>query len=344
MPILLCQELGGERQIELLDRLLPQLPLLPVPDRFRRGSRAGAHDAVREGVDRGHVHPSQQPVVLVEEQAEHVAQPGGERVRVSGEEDTAVLGAAEQVLDPVQGGHGLACAGSSGDLDGAAMRGTVGHAALGRVQEDPPCRERLLQHLLQLVRSGDQPDACGSVGDHGGQVLDRLGGRVGGTADRHHVPVDLLRAEPLGEILEHLQLVLREERGEGLQLCLVHQGPCGAQNLVVDTELAQCAVGDTREQQPGGGACGRLVQRCQLVQGDGVPHLQGPRGGVRAVQALRRPGVGVVVRQDIDQQERVTAVVRCENDAAPEVGDADGAHPGITSILHGLQVQPPCPR
>ncbi|CAM5739864.1 hypothetical protein SHIRM173S_10814 [Streptomyces hirsutus] len=339
VPVLLGQEPVGEGQTELLDCLLPQLPLFPVPDRFGRGRRLRAYDAVRVGVDRRHVDSRQQLLVLVDEQAEHLAQSGGERVRVRGEQDAAVLGTAEQVLDPVQGGHRLARPGSAGDLDGTPVRGAVGDAPLGGMEEDPPGRERLLQDLLQLLRPGDQADACGSVGDHRGQVLDRLGGRVGGSADRHHVPVDLLRAETLGEVLQHLQLILRQERGERIQLCLVHQGTRGAQHLVVDAELAQRAVGDVREQQARSRARCRLVQRCQLVQGDGVAHLQGPRRGVRAVQALRRPGVGVVVRQDVDQEEHVAAVVRGEDDAPPEVGDAYGAHPRVTSVLHGLQVQ-----
>jgi hypothetical protein len=169
----------------------------------------------------------------------------------------------------------------------------VGDAPLGGVEEDPPGRERLLQRLLQFPRSGDQSDPCGGVGDHRGQVLDRFGGGVGGPADGHDVPVDLLRAEALGEVLQHLQLVLRQLGGERLQLCLVHEGAGGAQDLVVDAEFAQCAVGDVREEPPGSGAGGSLVQRGQLVQGDGVTHLQGPGRGVRAVQALRRPGVGV---------------------------------------------------
>jgi hypothetical protein len=107
-------------------------------------------DLTGHRVDR-HDIDTRQKFRVLNEQGEAFAQRFGQRVGVGGEENPAVLGTPEQVLHPVQGDDGLACAGTAGDLCGAGVRGPVGHPPLCRVQEDPPGRERLGEHVLQLT-------------------------------------------------------------------------------------------------------------------------------------------------------------------------------------------------
>jgi hypothetical protein len=77
-----------------------------------------------------------------------------------------------------------------------------------------------------------------------------------------------------------------------------------------------------------------------LLDGGDIAHLEPAGGRVDGVEALRRPGVGVVVRHDVEQQEGVAAVVGREDNPAPEVADADGPHPGVARLVDRLKVKP----
>lgn len=209
-----------------------------------------------------------------------------------------------------------------------------------RVQEHPPGRERLFQNVGEFLRAGDQGDAARGVGDDDGQALVRVGSRVDGPPHGDHVPVDLFGTEALGEVLQDLALVLRQQRFEGPQLRLVDDGPHSPEHLVVDAEFTQDRVGVVREEQRVGGRGGLLQGRGQLLDRCDVTDLQRPGRGVRRVKPLRGPGIGVVVRDDVDEQEDLTAVIGREYDAAPEVVDADGPHARVARVLHGFQVQP----
>lgn len=74
VSVLLSQELLRPRQPHLLDDTLPQLPFLPVVDGGGGLAVEADHDAVRVGVDRGHVDTAEQRVVTVEEQGQVLAQ------------------------------------------------------------------------------------------------------------------------------------------------------------------------------------------------------------------------------------------------------------------------------
>ncbi|TVL92774.1 hypothetical protein CD790_06320 [Streptomyces sp. SAJ15] len=56
----------------------------------------------------------------------------------------------------------------------------------------------------------------------------------------------------------------------------------------------------------------------------------------------QRPVDGVVVRHHLEEQVAVTGL-RCENDSLHELGDADGADPGVSGPLQLLQVKPGVP-
>lgn len=53
--------------------------------------------------------------------------------------------------------------------------------------------------------------------------------------------------------------------------------------------------------------------------------------------AALRPGIGVVVRQDLEEGVEVTAFA-CQNDAPPEQVDPDRAEPVVTGVLDRLRV------
>lgn len=91
MPVLLGEELLGEGQVEPLDDLSPELPLLAVAERRRNPRVMAAHDAVGVGVDGRDVGPGEPVLVVVEEKAEIVPQAGGEGVGVRGQQDPAVV-------------------------------------------------------------------------------------------------------------------------------------------------------------------------------------------------------------------------------------------------------------
>jgi hypothetical protein len=335
VPVLLHQELLGPGQVVPAAHPPPELQLVGVDDRGQRATGRLAHDPVRERVDGGHLHAGEL-VLVVEQQRQVLAQHPGERGRERGEQHPAVRGAGQQVLDPVQSNDGLSGARTTAHLRRPVVRDPVGDAALRRVQEHPPCRERLVEDVGELVRARDERDAGRGVEDRHLEAVAVGRGSGNRAAFGHDVAVDLLGREALGEVQQHLVLVLRQQTAERLQLGLVADRPGGAQHLVVDAEVAQHGVGEGGEQQRRRVRRRLLQRRRELLDRDDVAHLQPAGGGVDGVEPLGREVVGVVVGHDPDQQEDVASVVRGENDPAPEVGDADGPHPCVARLVHRL--------
>ena len=341
VAVLQHQEVLVPRQAERLGDLLPAFAGVVVVLGHQLGHRPVlGHHLHGQGVDGGDVHPLQ-GLLVVHQQRQVLPQRVGQGVGERGEQDPTVAGEAQQVLDPVQRHHGLAGAGSAGDLGGAGVTGFVGDAPLGGVQEDPPGAERLGEDVLQLLGAGDERDPAGGVGDRSGQVLGAaFGRRVGGTADRHDLVPHLLGGEALGQPPQHLVLVFGEELGEGLELVEVDDGADGREHVLVDAQVAQHGVRVVGEQQLGGPVGGLLEDRGELLDRLDVADLQPTGDGVDGDDPFAGPFDRLVVRQHLQQQVGAAAVVGCQDDAAPEVVDADGADPPVPGVLQRLQPQP----
>ncbi|MEV7218311.1 transposase [Streptomyces sp. NPDC093681] len=204
----------------------------------------------------------------------------------------------QQVLDAVQGDDRLAGAGSAGDLG----RAGVGDAPLGGVEEDPPGREGLGQDVGELVGSDDDRDPAPGTGAGGGQVVPGSVVRGLGLLLPHgHFPVGVVRVEAVGEQPQRLELVLRHQRAERLQLRLAGDGAGGAQRDVVDTEVPQHGVRPGGEKELGSGGGLLREERGDLLHRGQVAHLHAAGDAVDRVEPPLGPGVALVMADDVHE-------------------------------------------
>lgn len=154
---------------------------------------------------------------------------------------------------------------------------------LGRVQVDPPQRERVAEYLHQLVGPADKyhpPRRTDNRGrDIGGVVLDGHRPRAG------HLLPHLLGRHPDREADKHVVLRLGQDPAGGFELVEVGQHASERQHLPVDTQSTEIRVSYTIE-KPGCRCLGILGQLGQpLLDGRDIPHLDDTG---RAVTLTRR--------------------------------------------------------
>ena len=119
----------------------------------------------------------------------------------------------------------------------------------------------------------------------------------------------------------------------------IGDGPGECEDLLVDAELGQLAVFDVVEDRCAGSIGGFFAFGDLAVEFGFVADLDAAGGGVDRDVAARRPGVGVVVRQYLEQGVDV-AGNGGQHDAAPGLVDADGSEPWVAGRGDLLQVQP----
>lgn len=293
------------------------------------------HDLVRHAVHVGDPDP-RAGLGTADELVELLFQAVGEAA-VEGRQQHAAAGVLGEAGRAVNHGHGLARAGTARDQRGSAVGLAVGHGALPGVQEDPPPRERRLQHLAQLFRPGHLHEPVRCAGHGRPDVLrvhcvrSFVGEQLG--AD---LPPHLLLVVARGEPGQHAVLRRREQLLERVQLLQRGHRADHGQHVVVDAQLPELRVLELVEQA--GLRFGPLGRRRPgAVQRRLVARLQDAEHAVDGEPLARRVLVGLVVRQHGDQHV-VVAPVRGQNDPAVVVVDPDRADLRVLRALELFQV------
>ena len=229
---------------------------------------------------------------------------------------------------------GLAGAGTTGDAGRAAVVAERG-VTLRRVQVGPPLRQRLGEHLLQLVlarQHGELSLRCWRL-DGGGHVVGGHGSGLDGACD---LAVDDLDAVGAFERHDCVRLSFGENPDEPIELLLCRDRTENGNDIGCDAEIDEVPVASVGEQRDVL-SCWWLCGGDRCVDLDHVQDLQRAGGLVDLEGVVHHPSVDLVVGADVGEDEQVV-VADVENHPAVVAVDADGPRTRVLGVGVRLEV------